>query len=441
MKRNFIIVLVIGMSLIAHWGRAGDNPKADSLLAVLPSLTDPSELCKVNYAIAYYLYADAEKALPYAGEAFRLAKEQGEQESIARTGFAYAGLCEIVDDRQNAFLGYFAALESYSLLENELYLGRCHKAIGRLYVDGHQPDKAEQHFETAGALYAKQPTHLRSSYYWDLGDLYFEKKEYKDALGYYRVAESYSVDTTEMVSLIIGQGLAYFEMSEYAEAKQAYLKAKALAEFSAEKKYFSGLIENNLGVLNLRVGKYDQANTHFLNAQNFSASLDDVGKQLFLNGLAETWVSKGQSEAAFSLLQQSIALKESGEVLSNEELVRSYEMMITVCENLGKVPDALSYSKDFQELLVTQQEAENMISDAKAVLEIQLAENKMLGDKLEKANQERILWILVASSLGLVLVFFVLWRLYFRHRRLRMKYTRKQEVIRQLKHLAATEEW
>lgn len=441
MKRKVFLWVILGCWL-SFPSRATDNASViDSLESILPTLTVQEDIIDVNYSLGQQYFSETEKAVVYARAAHALAKEQGSHFNIARTGYLFGLLSENLNNRQDAFVAYHTALQSYEAQDKTYYIGRCHSGLGRMYMTARRHEEAKSHFQEATAYMTELPGERQIGFYRDLGGFYYNQEDYESSIHYYQLALELVTDDFELETYVRNDlGLAYLYNAQYDLAQFTFLNLKDQLEAKEELSYQYGMVLYNLGLLRFQQNKPNEA------LKNFTASLEievdwgltELQRRHYLIG--QSMLTIGQYEEGLNHLDEAINLGKEG-ATDLQFYHDSHVLAIEASESMGDITSAFAYQKAYQELLFTDDQANQDLIAAEAVLQIQLAENEILDAQLAAANAARILWITISLSLASLGLGLLLVRAIKRHRKLNSKYTQKQAAIRQLKRMAVSDEW
>ncbi|MEL6536986.1 MAG: tetratricopeptide repeat protein [Bacteroidota bacterium] len=439
MKRR-VTIIALALAMLAPEAFAREYSQVDSLKAVLAELTDPVDLAATNYSIAGQLFASPVEALPYITEALAYAEKTGDDQLISKSAYVFGLINDQLSKTKDAFLGYYKGLEAYARLEVIEYAAECHLGLGRMYLLGHQTDKAKEHFDQASALLVNETGEARWGFNMEIADLYFQRSEYQNAVTYYQLALDYQATTVQFLNTQLKIGNSLQELGEYDGALQAYSEVEAnLSEVENSSEY-QGIVEFNRGVIAQVLGNHEQALAKF----EVSLALEDgsyiASEQWTLNHMSESYLALGDPSRAADLLAESIA-KGRDEFGSAEPFLHSFELAIQVAEVSGDISTAFAYQQDYQSYLVSEQQIETEVSDAKAVLEIQMAENEILTAQLAAAERVKLWAVSIAGALGVIVLAMLLVRFINRNKRLQAKFNRKQAAIKELKRMTVSEEW
>ncbi len=195
-----------------------------------------------------------------------------------------------------------------------LFIAYCHHQLGEIHVTIGEYENAIQHFTNDYTL----------------------AKEYHDSLASFRYH--------------MGLGSCYLKMKEYEKGKSHYLQALELKDLLPP---IVAIIENELGVLHLKMNDYGQAETYLTNsiAYRESHNLEDAACTGMIT-LAEVYLLQERNSEAIPLLNRCLTLVEKyhtqwkkitvlsllaraySHVKNYEEAVRYYEQYHTLYDKI-----------------------------------------------------------------------------------------------------------
>ncbi|HAA10900.1 MAG TPA: hypothetical protein DCE41_04050 [Cytophagales bacterium] len=439
MKRRVTIIVLV-LAMLAPEAFAREYSKLDSLKSVLTEVSDYKELARINYLIASELYGSPIEALPYITDALSNSEKSGNTQWIATSAYVFGLINDRLVNTKDAFLGYHKGLNAYTELGVIEYAAECHLGLGRLYLVGHQSDKAKVHFDQAGALLVNDKGDARGGFYAELGDLYFDQEDFVSALSYYQLALEHYETPLQLVNAEVKLGNAHLELEQYDDALLAYTRSENQLVGVEGEDHYQSMIEFNRGLILQRLGDHVAALAKFERANELEDDSYVSSAQWTINNMAKSHIALGDYDAAGQLLAQSIEMGKD-EYGSVAPFLLSFELAIQVAESTGDLSSAFAYQQDYQSHLVSEQRIETEVSDAKAVLEIQMAENEILTAQLAAAERVKLWAVSIAGALGVVVLVMLLIRFINRNKRLQAKFNRKQAAIKELKRMTVSEEW
>jgi TPR repeat protein len=196
----------------------------------------------VPLGVRYELGLGTQENKKLAFQAYKKAADNGIVEAYSRLGYVYLDGDIINKDAQEALKWFTKAYEANTKNKNKRDASKDAAAIGSIYYygDGIPKDivKAMQWYKTSVDL-DQNIFNLMPSY--NLGNIYYDRKEYKEALKYYRIS-SKQLDG-KFVPANVAMGDMYFfgsglEEPDYLIASKYY--QKAVEQYSAthlHKKY------------------------------------------------------------------------------------------------------------------------------------------------------------------------------------------------------------
>lgn len=437
MKRLFIFILLV-LAMLAPEAYAKEHQTVESLIEQLSQATSDLEKATLNYDIATEFFGEPDEAKPYIAEALKFAEAAGDTETLARAGYVSGLIHEKTKNMAEAFWGFHVGFEAYKDLHEDGYAAECLMGMGRLYLEAYRVEDAAEKFNEARSFLVGSDVEVIANFYADLGDLYMNQGDIETSIQYLKRALEVYEHPLSIAHTELHMGNAYFQGLQYDLAIEAYQRSLRSVAGTPDEARYQSMVNRNLGLIEQQLGNHDLAVGYFESALEYTE--DKASNQQAINAMASSYMAMGNHQAASDYLLQSLAMgeDENGYSISFYE---SHELAMEALENIGELKLAFDIAKDYQNYLVPDIEIEDRVSDAAAVYEVQMAENKILAADLAVANRQ-ILWaVSIASIFGLTILGFVLVRVFQRHKKLRSKFSRKQEAIRELKRMAVSEEW
>jgi len=338
----FIFICVHVMSLIGY----AQHPKADSILQILPTLSEDST--KVNTLIALgnaHLYSNAAEALKYGSLARELAAKlnyaNGGGYALKLLGQAYARQSKYPD----AIIQFKASLEAFQSVRNKDGESNILNNLGSIYfITGDDARSIEYHLQSLklgeeinnkfriatnlnniGSVYANKPAEINKALSYFLRALpIFEDIKYADGIG----IASMNIGEIYFNKRSYDSALLYFERSIriYEETSDAAFPLSYIGEIYAIKNDF----EKALSFHNQAIAV----------SERLGAKLE----------LAQSLLSLGKTQDKLGEFRKSIetnlkALKIAREVDAPQERKRAYESLSKSYAALRDFNSAYRYEK------------------------------------------------------------------------------------------------
>ncbi|WP_314001811.1 tetratricopeptide repeat-containing sensor histidine kinase [Xanthocytophaga flava] len=217
-------------------GHAQNKHLTDSLQAVLKTMPEDTNKVEVlRLLFNEYRYSDHEQARVIAQEELRLSLQLkytlGEASAYRHLGISYAHKGKSVQ----AIEYYLKAIPLYERIHESFFVGACYNNIGSVYMDLKEWDKAQNNLFKAITIWkplsdGPEGTCIALS---NLGDIYLEQKQYKQALQMYEQSLEIA-QQLKLTWLIAGTqtsiGNVYIRQQEYTKATSYLTKALVIAE-------------------------------------------------------------------------------------------------------------------------------------------------------------------------------------------------------------------
>ncbi|HLV38169.1 ATP-binding protein [Xanthomarina sp.] len=229
---------------------------------------------------------------------------------------------------------YNEALELAIKIDNKKSIGIIYSKIGKLQYNIEEPDEAIKSLIKANEVqrFAKDDVNLAETYK-ILGNVYIGKKQYQQALDYYKSSKTLFEQeglNNFVAEVLLYEGTTYIQLKEYELAKSHLSKSMAIAKrYDLEKILSSSKI--NLGTALLYLGEkeaaLDQANEGIKIAQahKFNNILNEG--YLILSDLSQ---ETGNHKLANEYLKKHIALNDSLLTLKRSSLSQEKRLQLLI---------------------------------------------------------------------------------------------------------------
>ena len=362
--KNILFLVISFWSVLAF----AQNAKVDSLKALLDNFPEDTARVNILNAISNSIFSSSpDEAIEYGTQAKELAQELHDS-----TGLAYA--------LKNIGLGYYIygnyvevslhwekSLEIFELINDDLGSANLLSNLGVVYANQGKDDKAINNYLKSlrisekladslriasalgniGFVYSGKPAtrNLALEYFWqglaiaeliedldivhtityDIGDIYFHKKEYDSALIYLEkslTVVSNTVDAATSLNLI---GSVYAEKGDYQLAVDFHLRAIEIAS-SFEAKF--DLAESLLGLADTykMMGETSQAIKAYKKAQLIAEEVGaDYKLKEIYGGLANSYASMSDFKNAFIYQQLFDVVKDSIYTVETDDKIKTLQ--------------------------------------------------------------------------------------------------------------------
>jgi hypothetical protein len=270
---------------------------------------------------------------------------------------------------------YFEAREKYDealqlaiKIDNKKSIGIIYSKIGKLQYIIEEPDEAIKSLIKANEVqrFAKDDINLAETYK-TLGNVYTSKKQYQQALDYYKSSKTLfeQEDLNNYVAeVLLNEGITYIHLKEYEKAKQHLLKSiTAARRYELDKILSSAKIYlgTTLFYLNEKTGALSQAN------EGLSIAQKNKFNNVINNGylvLSNLYQGTGNYKIANDYLKKHIALSDSLLEVKRSNLSQEKRMQLLI-ENQTE------YQKE-QQANLEEQKAANNLNKLTTILSIAL---------------------------------------------------------------------
>ena len=148
-----------------------------------------------------------------------------------------------------------------------------------------------------------------------IGNVYYNKKDYKTALKYYQ--ESYFIDVKidnkkGAATSANNVGLAYYELKKLDSAEFYYNIAEE-ASLSSDNYQAQSNCYNYIGLLNLDRNKLDVALTYFEKSYRLDSLMEDYSSMTAaLLNISRVYSRKGDYKKSISIINKALEISEQG---------------------------------------------------------------------------------------------------------------------------------
>jgi tetratricopeptide (TPR) repeat protein len=241
----------------------GNNPKADSLLALLKTAEfDTTKVNLLNSLFLEYEFQDDVRAKEYLDAAFALSNKIGYKQGIADAHVFSGYFAEDKGDyatalqRYNIALGLFQELQSKKDIADALnYIGIIH------FTQGNYPGALKNYFLSLKIKEGLDDKKGAGDLLNNIGLVYSNQNNYSEALKHYRAALRIyeEIDHQGGIALSYNNiGIIYRAQGDFSEALKTYQASLRIDEGIGNKRGIASSY-NNIGNVYSDLGNYDEA--------------------------------------------------------------------------------------------------------------------------------------------------------------------------------------
>ena len=299
-------------------------------------------LVEVNYGILYYLYQDHKNSRTWYEKALSHFQKVKDTALIAKTERLIGIHYDVTGDLNSARTHISRALDLYRAIDQKSGIGECYLSMAVLLHRTHKYSESLTAFVSALQIAKEEnrPQLYVANIYNNIGIVYHEMG-FMDSARYYK---ELTIHIKEEENDVFGLPSSYHNLAtlEYDEgnflkALRLYQKAQTLRRKAPmNDEYITGLL--CIGRTHIRVGNYDSARTHLVEAQKHAEELELLQREYeahwFLSELEE---ALGNYKAAYEELTIFKTLSDTASALRHElalsELEAKFSYQLQVEEN------------------------------------------------------------------------------------------------------------
>ncbi len=309
--------------------------------------------------------SDFRGALEKTSQGLEMAEKIGLKEGIVDASFSMGIIYFEFGDYKNALKYYQDCIKLYEELKNPHMVGSTYYEIGMTLKVMGDYENALRMYELC-LKYAETPIDYILAYH-QIGNLYFDRAEFDDALKMYfdalekakQLDLSLASNKKSLANILHEIGLVYINKDELQKGLK-YVKESL--EIKEEIGYIQGVAKSYslLGNIYIRTRQFDIAREYFKKGLDIARTIGQPSDQAaYLEGTANAYYDEGNLEEAEKYLLESKALWES---------LGESDQLCSVVLNLGAI---LSEKKDYEKALDNFKQALEM--GRKISLKIQIA--------------------------------------------------------------------
>lgn len=363
MKKQFLLLLLFSLYVLAHKIAFGQNPNAiDSLKKIISQAqNDTLKIHALNELSSEYKNVnDYANAIKYGEEAKTTALaslntsslqipakrlKQGLSDALNNLGSIYQSQSEFVTALEN----FQEALKIRLEIGDTKGAARTTLNIGVNYKNQGDYPKALEHYFKSLKLYEQIGDQKGiGQAYNNVGTIYSKKNDLPKALEYYfksyKICEE-SKNKQGMSSALINIGIIYSKKSNYETALDFYFKALKLKEEIKDKNGVA-IALNNIGNVYEKQGKYEKAIEFLFKSLEVKKLIGDKqGLSASYNNIGTTYLEHKEFKKAEDYLLQSLNIAQ--EIKSLDDIKEAYFTLTSLYETTNQPAKALQHYKSY----------------------------------------------------------------------------------------------
>ena len=383
MRSTLTILLVI--SSIGLYSQS----KTDSLIAILPNLSDTSRIHTLNTIALQLSFKDIAKSEQYAQQALETSRktnyQKGEAESLCT-------MCSIMGQKGQFSQGLDLCRNAQAIYEvsgSKVGQADVFNRIGSIYsLQGEYSLALENFFKALKIRHELNQKIEATLLVENIGIVYFRQGDYKLALDYFKESyESYQEQNNEAAAskILVNLGATYNRLKMPAKALEANLLSLAYFE-KTNSLTGMGIASNNVGNVYIELKDYRKAISYYEKSLATKQKMNDKrGMAVSHRNIAEAYLGLNNLAKAKENIDQSLKLAE--EIGAKEQIKDAYLILSQMFEMTKNYEEALIYEKkstQAKDSLFSSEKTEQ-ISRMRAMYETEKAEQQTELAKMQAA--------------------------------------------------------
>ncbi len=412
------------------------NKEIDSLKKKL-TISEGEEKIRAMIGLSYnYLRVDIDSSLKYAKSALNYSRITGNERGVARANLMLGNVYDEMGNASKALVNYLTSLRIFKKIKDTVAIGYVYNNLGIVYHNTGKYKKAIEQYENSIEV-AKQTSDDFGLCFAmnNIGSVYEDWRKYEPALSYYKdalkLAEKIK-DSTYIGIILQNIGVVYQKSGKYDEAINYLDKSLNVSNKIGDSKgVYNTLI--NEGKIFMTLNELTKATVSFKKAVAIASELGNGAKlaeaHLYL-GKVYTGAGK-MSEAGKNLTE---AEKIAG---SLEDATLKKDVYNALSDFYTKIKDyrnALDYYKKYIAVKDTiyNRDSRREITEMETKYELDKKEKEIVIKSLKIEKQQTRFYFIIASSLVLIIVSWLLFNRYkLRQKHFRMELEKKNIEIEQ----------
>ncbi|MFP4845574.1 tetratricopeptide repeat protein [Winogradskyella sp. PE311] len=411
---NLIYFIVLIFLLYANSGHSQNKKKVDSLLKVVQTQKDTTQI--ISYAMIWveYLYTDPLASKPYLDSTIVLAKRLKNEDFIARTTNYLGVYHNMTSQYEKSDSIYDLVIEMYTKLGDTTQVSYAlNNKANSLRSLGRFKECLEVHMKSLKLKEEIGDTEESiAASYWNIGNIHGDIENYEISNEYYNKAKTIYQKLNlydDVATINVNLALNLKGQKEYEEAKSLLFEA---VPYYKEKNYNNDLAGayDNIGWIYAQQDSLDIAEDFYNKALVISKRYGETSLiGLNLRHLGELYNKKGDFRKALNYMKD--AIENADETGTRKKKIGDLLEISKAYAGLGRFKKAYEYHTEYHELhdeilgeenIEKMNELEVQYQSEKKEKELIIKQNKikLLEERKQKAENQKV--FLIISLLGLI---------------------------------------
>jgi|YelNatPaOPRAMG01_1025707.scaffolds.fasta_scaffold00415_2 signal transduction histidine kinase len=410
----FLLMLII-LSGNLHYVCAQDSSKIDSLLSVIPLVSDSSKVKVLLQLSDEYYNFYSEHSIKYAAEALQLSQKINYGYGIVTASNKLAKLYLNKGDVITSLEFNQKALQFLNKINDQHGASDVLFNIGTLYYNlGNYPVALEYTLQSLKIRQLLKNEDEIIGTYNRIASIYARQKDYKNALKYYfkSLKVIQQINTSHKIgSILFSIGNIYFASGDY-DSALFYFK-KALAKFEEEKSIKGKAYAcTRIGVIYSIKGNFNLAEKYFFSSLTLSDSLkDNIEVAKTFNLIADNYNLSGNLNNAINYAEKGLQMgKELGDLVIQKDAMKVLSTLYAKIKDFRK---AYYYQTKVNQLAdsITNESNTRKIVGIQSSYEVE-RQNLIIKLKDAELNKQRlIIYISLSGFIVSVFLSIILFKL------------------------------
>ncbi|MBB3967958.1 tetratricopeptide repeat protein [Mucilaginibacter phyllosphaerae] len=281
---------------------------------------DSNEVVKLNKQAYDNRLTSPDQTIAFANKALAIAEKAGYEKGVGEA-YRVRGIGNYYLNMASAAIhDYLQALSVFSKIKDLRNEAKVYNNIGNLYLDNNYASSLEYLKKSLAIAQKLNDKQLIGSSYLNIGNVYYRKKSFYQALTYYDKGNSIFMsikDTVNLIQALQNRGVIYFNLNQFDKAENLLLAAnKAAKEMDLNKPVAS----TNLTLASLYIAqrRFDEAERIVREGQAYSKAVKDEKLESDYNYTIYQLESKRKNYERALYYLQTIFRQDSTIYTSNE---------------------------------------------------------------------------------------------------------------------------